>query len=54
LTSLENLPEALLIETYEKAIDYKLDPRFINLLEKEMNRRGIEFSEVDKELVESI
>lgn len=54
LTSLEYMPKELLVETYEKAIDYKLDPRFIKLLENELSRRGIEIDKANKVLIKSM
>lgn len=52
MTSLASLPDPLLIEAYEKAIDIELDTHFIDLLFKEMKRRGIEIDEIEKELFE--
>jgi len=36
-----NLSDELLIETYYKAIELKLSPDFIRLIETEMDRRAL-------------
>ncbi|NYF23764.1 sporulation histidine kinase inhibitor Sda [Sporosarcina sp. JAI121] len=37
------LPDDLLIESYFKAIDIKLNPHFIQLLEAEIRRRSLQY-----------
>ncbi|WP_371019044.1 sporulation histidine kinase inhibitor Sda [Pseudalkalibacillus sp. JSM 102089] len=39
--SVTSLSDHLLIEVYNKAIELKLEPQFIDLLEKEINKRGL-------------
>ncbi|WP_033828349.1 sporulation histidine kinase inhibitor Sda [Bacillus andreraoultii] len=38
---MENLSDQLLIESYYKAIELKLSPEFIHLIEKEIERRSL-------------
>lgn len=38
---MKNMPDELLIETYYKAMDLKLDSRFIYLLKQEIRRRSL-------------
>lgn len=38
---MEKLSDELLIESYFKAIELKLSPEFIRLIEKEIERRSI-------------
>lgn len=45
MSSLTILPDPLLIEAYEKAINIELDSSFINILLNELQRRGIEVVE---------
>ena len=52
MTSLAILPDLLLMEAYEKAIDHDLDVQFIELLYVEMKKRGINNREVEVLLIE--
>lgn len=52
MTSLAKLPDSLLIETYEKAIDNGLDVQFIELLYTEMKKRGIITGDIERVLIE--
>lgn len=38
---MKNMSDELLIESYYKAMILKLDPQFLYLLEKEINRRAL-------------
>lgn len=40
---MELLSDELLVDTYVAAIQYKLDPEFIQMLQNEMKRRQINF-----------
>lgn len=42
MTSLEKLPDVLLVETYYKAVAIDLEPQFIEFLLYEINKRGLE------------
>jgi Sporulation inhibitor A len=37
------LPNRLLIEAYNKAIELQLDPQFIDLLKKEIEKRNLSY-----------
>ncbi|QKS73203.1 sporulation histidine kinase inhibitor Sda [Paenalkalicoccus suaedae] len=37
----ENLSDSLLIETYQRAINYQLSRDFLSLIEDELARRGL-------------
>ncbi len=52
MTSLAGLPDPLLIEAYERAIEIELDPHFIKLLFTELNRRGIIIVKINRKLFE--
>ncbi|MFT8362063.1 MAG: sporulation histidine kinase inhibitor Sda [Sporolactobacillus sp.] len=41
---MENIPDDLLIESYLKARQYKLNDEFIHLIEDEMRRRNLTVS----------
>lgn len=40
-TSLGILSDAELVKVYSKALNYKLDVRFVELILEELNRRGL-------------
>ncbi|MFC0414220.1 sporulation histidine kinase inhibitor Sda [Cytobacillus solani] len=42
MSSLEKLPDLLLVETYYKAVAIDLEPKFIEFLLFEINKRGLE------------
>lgn len=44
---MELLSDELLVETYFAALQYKLDPEFIRMLQLEMKRRQINVEEVN-------
>ncbi|MFA9558885.1 sporulation histidine kinase inhibitor Sda [Evansella sp. AB-rgal1] len=40
---MEQLSDTSLIKCYENAIKMELDPAFLTILEKEMNKRGLNY-----------
>ncbi|WP_102273779.1 sporulation histidine kinase inhibitor Sda [Cytobacillus massiliigabonensis] len=44
MSSLEKLPDLLLVETFYKAVAIDLEPKFIEFLLLEINKRGLDVS----------